>query len=239
MSSSASRKVVQVSEILARKLNWYALAATAAGVGALAIATPCAEAKIIYTKTNVKFDSDYLLDLNNDGVEDFSISFYRTNGHARTSLSARGHGKGNSVVGYKFGREGPWAAALPAGRQIPRPEKLYGHFMAYWQSAGGPFLDSRPPSSSFRWGGQWAGKDGYGLKKPHYLGLKFMIDGKVHYGWASFTTQEKPAWTATATLTGYAYETVPNKPITTGKTKGPDVIAVHPGTLGSLARGRR
>jgi hypothetical protein len=41
----------------------------------------------------------------------------------------------------------------------------------------------------------------------------------------------------TATLTGYAYETIPNKPIIAGKTKGPDVITVQPGTLGHLAAG--
>ena len=42
-----------------------------------------------------------------------------------------------------------------------------------------------------------------------------------------------------ATLTGYAYETIPNKPIIAGKTNGPDVITVEPTTLGSLALGRR
>jgi hypothetical protein len=41
----------------------------------------------------------------------------------------------------------------------------------------------------------------------------------------------------TTTLTGYAYETVSNKPITTGRTKGPDVIAVHRAKLGHLAAG--
>ena len=39
------------------------------------------------------------------------------------------------------------------------------------------------------------------------------------------------------TLTGYAYETVPNKPIIAGKTKGPDVITAQPGGLGRLAQG--
>ena len=38
-------------------------------------------------------------------------------------------------------------------------------------------------------------------------------------------------------LTGYAYETVPNKPIITGKTTGPDVITLDPATLGHLAQG--
>jgi hypothetical protein len=42
-----------------------------------------------------------------------------------------------------------------------------------------------------------------------------------------------------ARLTGYAYETVPNKPIIAGKTKGPDVITMPAGSLGELARGRK
>ena len=40
-----------------------------------------------------------------------------------------------------------------------------------------------------------------------------------------------------AFLTGYAYETVPNKAIVAGKTKGPDVVTVQDATLGHLARG--
>ena len=53
-----------------------------------------------------------------------------------------------------------------------------------------------------------------------YLGFKFKIHGKAHYGWARLTVTVK--WPISATLTGYAYETVPNKAIVTGKTKGPD-----------------
>jgi hypothetical protein len=41
----------------------------------------------------------------------------------------------------------------------------------------------------------------------------------------------------TGTLTGYAYETVANKPIIAGKTKGPDVITARPASLGHLAHG--
>jgi hypothetical protein len=43
----------------------------------------------------------------------------------------------------------------------------------------------------------------------------------------------------TARIEGYAYETIPNKPIIAGKTKGPDVIMVRPGSLGALAAGRK
>jgi hypothetical protein len=41
----------------------------------------------------------------------------------------------------------------------------------------------------------------------------------------------------TYTLTGYAYETVPNKTIIAGKTKGADVITLESGSLGALAAG--
>jgi len=39
------------------------------------------------------------------------------------------------------------------------------------------------------------------------------------------------------TLTGYAYETVPDKPIIAGQITGSDVIAAEPATLGGLALG--
>jgi len=41
----------------------------------------------------------------------------------------------------------------------------------------------------------------------------------------------------TATLTGYAYETIPNKPIIAGKTHGKDVITLQDASLGHLAAG--
>jgi hypothetical protein len=40
-----------------------------------------------------------------------------------------------------------------------------------------------------------------------------------------------------ATVLGYAYETVPNKPIIAGKTGGADVITPQPASLGHLATG--
>jgi len=63
-----------------------------------------------------------------------------------------------------------------------------------------------------------------------------MIKGKTHYGWARMSVRVKGTNLA-ATLTGYAYETIPNKQIIAGKTKGPDVITAQPATLGHLAAG--
>jgi len=101
--------------------------------------------------------------------------------------------------------------------------------------------DHRCPSCKSYISGQWL------PTKNRYLGLRFVIKGQIHYGWArataSQTSKRMGNTSITATLTGYAYETVPNKPIITGKTEGPDVITmqpdVRPGSLGGLARGRR
>ena len=80
-----------------------------------------------------------------------------------------------------------------------------------------------------------------------YLGLKFVIHGKVLYGWArlNVTVTDRGVF---GLLTGYAYETVANKAILAGKTKGDeDDIGMGPadfnnhspdaGTLSQLAQG--
>jgi len=63
-----------------------------------------------------------------------------------------------------------------------------------------------------------------------YLGLKFLVKGQVHYGWARLSVSK--IFPFTATLTGYAYETIPNKSIVAGKTHGNNDT-----TLGRLAQG--
>jgi hypothetical protein len=52
-----------------------------------------------------------------------------------------------------------------------------------------------------------------------YLGLKFLIKGKIHYGWARLSVKVQ-GHAITATLTGYAYETIPNKYFFYGKGDG-------------------
>lgn len=82
-----------------------------------------------------------------------------------------------------------------------------------------------------------------------FLGLKFIIQGQVHYGWARLDV------TATirgiyGAITGYAYETEPNTPILTGQESGArkrdkashvsvsaSAPAIVPGALGALATG--
>jgi hypothetical protein len=62
--------------------------------------------------------------------------------------------------------------------------------------------------------------------KNRYLGLRFISEGKTHFGWARLNESCNPENSRiTAVLTGYAYETIPNKAIIAGKTKGPDEVS--------------
>jgi hypothetical protein len=221
------RNAAQLSEPLNRCLSQYALAAGAAGVGLLALAQPT-EAKVVYTKTHqllhgLRHSLD--LDLNNDGRSDFRLAI---------EVAVGSYGAGFLAVfplsnSVRVNSKG--AAAYPAGVRIgPKdryyrpPKTIYGTLMEY-----GCFYKSRCRS------------DGNWLKvENQYLGLAFVIDGKTHYGWARISATTVPPYNhPSARLTGYAYETIPNKPIITGKTKGPDVITVKPGSLGALAAGRK
>ena len=70
-----------------------------------------------------------------------------------------------------------------------------------------------------------------------YLGFRFVIGTGWHYGWARLRVKLDAGGAIEGALTGYAYESVPLKPIIAGKTKGKDVITVQPGSLGALAAG--
>jgi hypothetical protein len=73
-----------LSRSVHHRLNAYCLAATAAGVGLLALAVP-AGARIVYTPANMKIPPGSVpLDLNHDGVVDFSVVY---SGHSGATFS--------------------------------------------------------------------------------------------------------------------------------------------------------
>jgi hypothetical protein len=216
------REPIPLLTALERHLNMYALAASAAGVSMLALTQP-AQARIVYTRANKRIPDCRLdshlcvkLDLNHDGITDFSLYYgiYR--------------GWGMKVDGFQQSRNEVWgtgysASALPSGVRV-RADRRFGKSHFFMASCG-----TSSGYSCKKGAGHW-----YNVKN-RYLGLKFVIKGKVHYGWArlSVGTKQHPY----PTLTGYAYETIPNKAIITGKTRGPDAITVQPGTLRHLAQG--
>lgn len=92
----------RLSQSVHHRLNMYALAASAAGVGVLALAQPV-DAKVIYTDSgsiSIRWNHTYLLDLNHDGKTDFTIYnnlFYVTSGGLNI-VSVKG-ASGNVVKG--------------------------------------------------------------------------------------------------------------------------------------------
>jgi hypothetical protein len=195
----------KLSALLNQRLNLYALSASAAGVSLLALAQP-AEGKIIYTKTHavIGFNGIYGLDLNHDGTVDFIIQ-QRTYGPLWNDLEVTGAvGNGVEAGGFEL------AAALVSGAPISSHQaflfssSFYGQQMAY----GGNTLRS---SRRTVVGGKWVNVSN------RYLGFKFEIQGQFHYGWARLSVQAQ-GHKITATLTGYAYETVPGKAISAGQT---------------------
>src|SRR5689334_6169667 len=99
--SPGTRKTfVNLSEPISRQLNMYALAASAAGVGVLAL-SQASDAKIVYTKTHrvIKLDQHYDIDLNHDGIADFRLSngYYPPQFYVAASPRRR-----NGVVGQIY-----------------------------------------------------------------------------------------------------------------------------------------
>jgi len=184
------------------QLNSYAIAAAAAGVTILALAAQ-SEAKIVYTPTHrvIGDGSSYRLDFTGNGRTDLTIQnkhFSSCTDYGNCSswqslgvnLSAS-----NQVVYNVFG-----AVAMKPGMRIG-PKDGFAGGLQHMAVGNGSFF------------GSWINV------KNRYLGVKIKIKGKVHYGWARLSVQVQRPITITATLTGYAYETVANKPIVAGKTK--------------------
>jgi hypothetical protein len=205
----------------------YALAAGAAGAGVLALAPP-AQGKIVYTKKEFPIYGFYVpLSLTNSGTVDF---VFRGSGFATTGFVSSNVGVEADYAhpsnGIRQDTKVAGAAALRAGVQVG-PKAPFGQELLMGLVGSSTFQKKRS------YAGPWE-NGGKGVKN-RYLGLKFHINGRTHYGWARANFPSP----AGAVVTGYAYETIPNKPIIAGKTKGPDVITMQPATLGSLALGRK
>jgi len=246
---SATGRTRKLSDSVHQHLNAYALAAGAAGVGLLA-AAPRAEAKIVYTTANTPIVGEVNLDLTNNGIADFalclsSIGFRSCHqpeerplcGVGREALRVLPSAKENQENEIYATSQG-YAAALQLGFVIG-PKRTFSP-----GSRGMAFYTSCPPRGFH---GLWQNK------QDRYLGLQFIIAGKIHYGWARLSLAG-----LNATLTGYAYQTIPGQAIRAGQTspddsdapyanssdRGPRASATEPipdtrqpGSLGMLALG--
>ncbi|MBA3913918.1 MAG: hypothetical protein H0X25_08720 [Acidobacteriales bacterium] len=200
----------------------------------LATAQPL-RAEIVYTPANVTINGgqSLLLDLNSDGITDFELD----NSYVVGTLISGTHGlcaaldvgrKGHSGAVVRAGGKFGLAARLSAGPSIGGGN-LFANKAVMAQAHGGLFNCYVSIGEGF-WKGTGTG----------FLGLGFLINGETHYGWATVSFSAIMN-TITATLQGYAYETVPGQSIKAGHTHAADLEsedrATPQPTLGLLAVG--
>jgi hypothetical protein len=192
-----------------------------------------AEAVCTAVNESVQGNRGHLLfDLNNDGIADVSVSAYSTliigsnDNFARSDyLGARALVAGNGIAADKQ----RYALAGRGGQQL-------GSAADFSNAAIMGRHGSNLNGSTNR--GQWRH-----VNSRRFLGIKFLISGETHFGWVRFSSSVTSRLDgARATVTGYAYETVPNKPIIAGLCEdgvaAPETLMEPaPGSLGRLAAG--
>jgi hypothetical protein len=243
-ASTKTRSKVRLSGKLDKHLAMYAAAATAAGVGLLS--TPGAQAEIVYTPAHVKMDKVngfYPIDFDMNGVIDVGIWLPASCTSSECAAAMFGYPNSQVGNGVVLAKSQQFVQALRGGSNINRHRK----FLVADRTMGA-FETFRHGTSSHTsaWVGPWA-NGGSGVK-GHYLGVKFAIDGQFHYGWVRIGFIVTGKGQFYGLLTGYAYETTPNKAIRAGQTMDANGIGrtapvavitptIEPPTLGHLATG--
>jgi hypothetical protein len=203
------REASKLSDGLEKRLLTYAIAATAAGGGLFAAPQP-AYGEISFTRNKVVLTNGSLsIDLNHDGTADLILS---DTGSGNTccfyerALDVTGNAGGAVVGAHRQAAVLPRGAEIGAGRHFVSTRAL----MASASNDSNSFLFIR---------GRFANVTN------QFLGVRFTISGQTHFGWVgfarvtpSFPDGEHPA--VSAVLAGFAYETIPNKPILTGAIGG-------------------
>jgi hypothetical protein len=123
-----------------------------------------------------------------------------------------------------------WARAMTIGAHIgPAKQFRQSAYMAFAVRSG----------TETHQGGYWFNSE------PRYLGVAFHVSGKTHYGWVRLKNSSYRG----ATVTGYAYETIPGRSMKAGQKKSMDDTSVEEAnasvtsatarsaTLGALATG--
>ena len=206
--------------VLPRALEGRLAAYALAGAGIVCSAQP-AKAGIVYTPSDVNFTAGTVF-IPFHGVNDFRFTIGPRRYSRAQYLSIGGLGNPGAGVAGKGGL----ASALALGAQI---------------GPKAPFVKLRSASalmaeayyiSSFNYGhrGNWVNAS------DKFLGLRFDINGQVHFGWAEFDVSVNRL-SFSATLLGYAYDTVANQGIRAGQTTSPATSTPEPATLGLLALG--
>lgn len=206
------RETAKLSKSLHGQLDMYGLAAAATTISIAALSSS-AQAEVVFTPAHQEIYNPVTIDLNHDGIPDFRLverNFFfdsagivaLSNGSNRIMSSGGTRGfVTNLLAGYRVGPNS--AKFRPGGTSSQEPGR------------GKLMLDCQATSVSGVCVGPWD------KTQNAYIGFQFLIEGETHYGWARLKVDVKVPDFAFY-LTGYAYETIANKPIITGQASGTD-----------------
>ena len=219
------------SNSLNRQVGQYALAAAVAGLSVLALADPAA-AEVVVTKKTIPIPvstgstaEPVAISLANNGVTDLSFTLSQGALPGRT-LDFNAPNRNNGVLA---GGSAPYAVALTRGAKIGPvgSEARFFYFRGLVELSASSGVNKYCK-------GFWGSNPKYyllgcGEHKNEYMGVSFLLSGQTHYGWVRLTVRTSPDPNGpplTATITGYAYETVADKPILAG-TAGTETAEVQ------------
>lgn len=220
-----------------KRLWAYVAGAGAAAAGLLALSPP-SMAEVVVTQPHAFLangGSSYVIGIS--GTTEFTLANNSFSGYDVDSESLGvtggsgagvvGHGVSNQVAPLKFGAVIGSANQFAAGKQL---------LALAWDFRDFTFV-----------GGAFANTTN------RFLGLKFELNGQVHYGWAGFSFVDAHVFglSVSALLTAWAYETEPDTPIYAGQSSDSPresglmpanggalkTAKVQPATLGLLALG--
>jgi hypothetical protein len=172
---------------------------------------------VVYTPANVKIEnSQYNLDLNNDNTTDFIISesneqVNSCGGHGSSYYATLGvTGPGSNSVEVSNVSAANLVGGSPIGpsQSFQTGELNIEEIFYVWH-----IVDFSCRLSKGQAGNWFPPSTGY-------LGMAFLIGGKTHYGWAQLTVAGGYFFNhpmLSATLKGYAYQTIAGKSIKAGQ----------------------
>jgi hypothetical protein len=228
-STRSRRTRSNLSASVEQRLTAYAFAAGAAGVGMLAVSQ--AEAEVVYTPAAVTIslsgpDFYYFNPAPQEQVQGrapfLMVAGFTSPGIYWDTLSFNPYTSGARFV------QGPgtsWSIMPLKKGNVIGPGRRFGSPSRGFIATYGPYG-----------GGTYNRHAGFKFGQTTYIGFKFLINGETHYGWARVTARfdpNTPKRRLSTHLTGYAYETIPDKPILAGEEHGGDASLerVNPATL--------
>ncbi len=201
------------------QVGLYALTAAAAGVTMLALAEPAAGEVIVTKKTiPIPMTSSDLphpvkISMANNGVDNIAFnlsSFPPTTGRPSFFRNLDVGGASSNAGAILTGTFIAYTPALRRSGKVGPSAYFSGAVIEQSITSGG---NANPNGFVNGFRGYWGGNP-----KDRYVGVRFQLNGETHYGWIrlTVTTHANHHPVISATITAYAYESVPNKPIFAG-----------------------